>query len=461
MYNMQMQKKLRELKNEIDKQKTSIVEDFYYKLYSMISHDMFMYVRNLEEEVSHTTEEREKEIEQILHSETPSQKPIKTEYEEKKKQLIEELSEIQTQEELSFWEIKYKKNEKEWRDKEKKIREPLMSNFNNFNYREANQLKHVIRQTMTSLRQVEPNLSEFITNFSDKTNSIINGLDSKKNDLDLNSQQVIDISTKINEIRFWQSYLESSHDLPKILDNCSKAIEKIETMGQIAESEMEASSNACCASKIVEAGGNLVGIIKRNVSIDIDVDCLNNYKTADELISISREVGNTILNFTKETGNKLDKKLNNLFGSYPNTKEILGKDNIDNFKAILLFMGQSSLSGEEVEVLGECLREIRGNITNFIENLEQNLTSEISKNNEDDLSEAAVLCNATGIIEAMNNVTPNYKAGNIFKKCLSEAVIEKNKQKLQQHYQPLASANRDMTEVFLGQNQTSNLQQHH
>lgn len=61
----------------------------------------------------------------------------------------------------------------------------------------------------------------------------------------------------------------------------------------------------------------------------------------------------------------------------------------------------------------------------------------------------------------MNNITPNYKAGNIFKKCLSEALIEKNKQKLQQHYQPLASANRDMTEVFLGQNQTSNLQQHH
>lgn len=55
-----------------------------------------------------------------------------------------------------------------------------MLNFNNFNFRKANQLKPVIRQTMTSLRQVESNLSEFITNFSDKTNSIINDLDSKK-----------------------------------------------------------------------------------------------------------------------------------------------------------------------------------------------------------------------------------------------------------------------------------------
>lgn len=62
-----------ELKKEINKQKISIVEDFFYRLYSIISPNMFIEVRNLEEEVSHITEEREKEIEQILHYETPSQ----------------------------------------------------------------------------------------------------------------------------------------------------------------------------------------------------------------------------------------------------------------------------------------------------------------------------------------------------------------------------------------------------
>lgn len=189
----------------------------------------------------------------------------------------------------------------------------------------------------------------------------------------------MDISNKIDEIKFWQSHLESSHDLPKIVDNCSKVIEEIEIMGQIAESKMEADGNACCVSKIVETGGDLGGIIARNVSINIDVDCLNSYKTADELISISREVGKTITNFTKETGDKLDKKLNDLFESYPETKEIFRKDNIDNFKVILIFMNKPPLSDEELECLGNSLKEIREDITNFIENLEQNLTSEISK----------------------------------------------------------------------------------